>query len=69
MRVLGQSSYAMLHAHVCSQTSKSAVRTRGLTNSFGWDAGQTYQQHDVHEMNRVLSDHLSVHIVVVCAAS
>ena len=29
-----------------------------LTNSFGWSGGQANEQHDIHELNRVLMDAL-----------
>lgn len=36
--------------------SRTAVGTRELTNSFGWDSADSFTQHDVQELNRVLTD-------------
>ena len=36
----------------------SSVSTSGLTTSFGWDNSETFVQHDVQELNRVLCDKL-----------
>jgi len=36
----------------------SSVSTSGLTTSFGWDNADIFVQHDVQELNRVLSDKL-----------
>ena len=35
-----------------------AVSTKELTQSFGWDTLESFQQHDVQELNRVLTDNL-----------
>ena len=44
---------------VTLQTSKArAVDTRQLTRSFGWDASDSFTQHDVQELLRVLFDAL-----------
>ncbi|CAN0216089.1 unnamed protein product, partial [Discosporangium mesarthrocarpum] len=36
----------------------SSVETRALTSSFGWTAQDSFQQHDVQELCRVLFDAL-----------
>eukprot|EP00741_Cyanophora_paradoxa_P021387 tig00021350_g20646.t1 len=40
------------------QTSVTSVGTKELTKSFGWDAYDSFTQHDVQELNRVLCDNL-----------
>ncbi|KAK2945501.1 putative Ubiquitin C-terminal hydrolase 12 [Blattamonas nauphoetae] len=40
------------------QTSPSVVTTTELTRSFGWSARDSFYQHDVNELNRVLLDNL-----------
>lgn len=40
------------------QFSDSPVGTRKLTKSFGWDAVDSFLQHDVQELCRVLLDNL-----------
>ncbi|KAJ3011309.1 hypothetical protein HKX48_006911, partial [Thoreauomyces humboldtii] len=40
------------------QFSPNAVSTTELTKSFGWDAIDSFAQHDVQEFNRVLQDNL-----------
>ena len=40
----------------CSRCA--AVSTKALTHSFGWEAAESFQQHDVQELNRVLFDAL-----------
>jgi ubiquitin carboxyl-terminal hydrolase 7 len=40
------------------QYSSSAVSTKDLTNSFGWTSYDTFMQHDIHELNRVLCEKL-----------
>lgn len=41
------------------QTSKrSAIETSKLTKSFGWDASDSWQQHDIQELCRVMFDAL-----------
>ena len=40
----------------CSRCA--ALSTKALTRSFGWDAAESFQQHDVQELNRVLFDAL-----------
>ncbi|EPY24372.1 ubiquitin carboxyl-terminal hydrolase 7 [Angomonas deanei] len=44
----------------CSlQTAKSAIGTKDLTSSFGWTDEESFIQHDVHELTRVLIDTLA----------
>ncbi|AQK58394.1 ubiquitin carboxyl-terminal hydrolase 13 isoform X10 [Zea mays] len=40
------------------QYSDSSVATKELTKSFGWDTYDSFMQHDVQELNRVLSEKL-----------
>eukprot|EP00762_Andalucia_godoyi_P005775 ANDGO_06901.mRNA.1 Ubiquitin carboxyl-terminal hydrolase 12 len=40
------------------QYAKHAVGTKQLTKSFGWDAVDSFMQHDVQELARVLLDNL-----------
>ncbi|KAH8955667.1 hypothetical protein BDL97_08G152600 [Sphagnum fallax] len=40
------------------QYSDSSVATKDLTKSFGWDTYDSFMQHDVQELNRVLSEKL-----------
>lgn len=40
------------------QFSSHAVGTKQLTKSFGWDAADSFMQHDVQELARVLLDNL-----------
>ena len=40
------------------QFGENSVSTKDLTNSFGWDAADSFQQHDIQELNRVLSENL-----------
>lgn len=40
------------------QFANSAVATQDLTRSFGWDAYDSFTQHDVQELNRVLCEKL-----------
>lgn len=40
------------------QYSDSSVSTKDLTRSFGWDANESFMQHDVQELNRVLCEKL-----------
>eukprot|EP01132_Coremiostelium_polycephalum_P004652 gene4652-5811_t len=41
------------------QIDHTAVSTKELTKSFGWDTMDIFIQHDVQELNRVLQDNLS----------
>ncbi|XP_061337536.1 ubiquitin C-terminal hydrolase 13-like isoform X1 [Gastrolobium bilobum] len=40
------------------QYSESSVATKELTKSFGWDSYESFMQHDVQELNRVLCEKL-----------
>lgn len=40
------------------QFTPGPVSTKDLTRSFGWDTSDAFQQHDVHELYRVLCDRL-----------
>ena len=41
------------------QESKTrATDTQSLTKSFGWENNEAMQQHDVHELNRILFEAL-----------
>lgn len=40
----------------------SELETKNLTKSFGWDASQSFVQHDVQEFMRVLFDNLQMFI-------
>ncbi|PIN20240.1 Ubiquitin carboxyl-terminal hydrolase [Handroanthus impetiginosus] len=40
------------------QYSDTSVATKELTKSFGWDAYDSFMQHDVQELNRVLCEKL-----------
>ncbi|KAI3902002.1 hypothetical protein MKW92_032899 [Papaver armeniacum] len=40
------------------QYSKDSVGTKELTKSFGWNMNQSFMQHDVQELNRVLCEKL-----------
>ncbi|XP_024027015.1 ubiquitin carboxyl-terminal hydrolase 12 [Morus notabilis] len=40
------------------QYNDSSVATKELTKSFGWDTYDSFMQHDVQELNRVLSEKL-----------
>ena len=40
------------------QYSDTSVSTKDLTKSFGWDAFDSFMQHDVQELNRVLCEKL-----------
>jgi hypothetical protein len=48
------------------QTSKEAVSTRELTQSFGWNGSESFQQQDVQELNRVLCDKLEEKMTGTC---
>ena len=41
------------------QTSNHAVSTKLLTQAFGWNSSESWQQHDVQEFSRVLLDNIS----------
>ena len=40
------------------QTGTKAVPTKELTRAFGWDSLETFTQHDVQELLRLLTDNL-----------
>ncbi|XP_074282078.1 ubiquitin C-terminal hydrolase 12 isoform X1 [Silene latifolia] len=40
------------------QYNDTSVSTKGLTKSFGWDSYDSFMQHDVQELNRVLCEKL-----------
>ena len=40
------------------QVGNCAVSTKQLTHAFGWDSAESFLQHDVQELNRVLCDKL-----------
>jgi ubiquitin carboxyl-terminal hydrolase 7 len=40
------------------QFSRSPVSTKTLTDSFGWSTVDSFMQHDVQELNRVLCEKL-----------
>lgn len=40
------------------QYSDTCVATKDLTKSFGWDTYESFLQHDVQELNRVLCEKL-----------
>lgn len=48
------------------QYSDSSVATKELTKSFGWDTYDSFMQHDVQELNRVLSEKLEYKMKVQC---
>jgi len=51
-------SYALQKVFYELQYSPSVVKTKKLTESFGWDTSDAFTQHDVQELNRILCDHL-----------
>jgi ubiquitin C-terminal hydrolase len=51
-------SYALQKVFYELQYSDSTVKTKKLTESFGWDNTEAFTQHDVQELNRILCDHL-----------
>ncbi len=40
------------------QFGSQSVSTKALTQSFGWTSMDAFTQHDVQELNRILSDKL-----------
>ena len=40
------------------QYNDTSVATKELTKSFGWDTNDSFMQHDVQELNRILSEKL-----------
>lgn len=51
-------SYALQKVFYELQFSPSVVKTKKLTESFGWESTDAFTQHDVQELNRILCDHL-----------
>ncbi len=51
-------SYALQKVFHELQFSTSVVKTKKLTESFGWESTDAFTQHDVQELNRILCDHL-----------
>jgi ubiquitin carboxyl-terminal hydrolase 7 len=52
------SAYALQRLFYLLQTSSVAIGTTDLTQSFGWDSKQIFEQQDVQELSRVLMDKL-----------
>ena len=50
------------------QYSDTSVATKELTKSFGWDTYDSFMQHDVQELNRVLCEKLEdkMKVMEVC---
>lgn len=48
------------------QYSDNSVATKELTKSFGWDTYDSFMQHDVQELNRVLCEKLEDKMKVCC---
>lgn len=48
------------------QYSDTSVSTKELTKSFGWDTYDSFMQHDVQELNRVLCEKLEDKMKVIC---
>lgn len=51
-------SYALQKVFYELQFSPTVVKTKKLTESFGWETTDAFTQHDVQELNRILCDHL-----------
>lgn len=54
------------------QYNESSVATKELTKSFGWDTYDSFMQHDVQELNRVLCEKLEdkmkvLEVLCVCS--
>lgn len=47
------------------QYSDTSVSTKELTKSFGWDTYDSFMQHDVQELNRVLCEKLEDKMKVI----
>ena len=59
-----------LSTHVASaqmQFSDTCVATKDLTKSFGWDSVDAFMQHDIQELNRMLTDKLDEKMKASCA--
>ncbi|KAL6845478.1 hypothetical protein ACP4OV_024973 [Aristida adscensionis] len=54
----GSISLALQSLFYKLQHSDSSVATKELTKSFGWDTYDSFMQHDVQELNRVLCEKL-----------
>ncbi|KAF2703011.1 cysteine proteinase [Pleomassaria siparia CBS 279.74] len=52
------SAYSLQRLFYLLQSSNLAVATTDLTQSFGWDSKQIFEQQDVQELSRVLMDKL-----------
>lgn len=50
--------YALQRVFYDLQFSEKSVGTKKLTRSFGWETLDTFMQHDVQELCRVLLDNL-----------
>ena len=51
-------TYALQNIFYELQFSKTTVKTKKLTDSFGWDTADCYTQHDVQELKLILCDEL-----------
>uniref|UniRef100_A0A7S3E714 Ubiquitinyl hydrolase 1 n=1 Tax=Rhodosorus marinus TaxID=101924 RepID=A0A7S3E714_9RHOD len=51
-------TYALQRVFYDLQKGQGVVRTKKLTRSFGWDTVDAFTQHDVQELNRLLTNHL-----------
>ena len=52
------SAYALQRLFYSIQTNDAAVSTGELTNSFGWESRQIFEQQDVQELCRILMDRM-----------
>lgn len=57
--VAERQSYELQKVFYELQSSPTTVKTKRLTESFGWDNAELFQQHDAQELNRVLCDRLA----------
>ena len=58
---------ALQSVFYCLQyASEGDVSTEDLTRSFGWDSYDSFMQHDVQELNRVLQDKLEEQMKQTC---
>jgi ubiquitin carboxyl-terminal hydrolase 7 len=51
-------AYALQRLFYDLQHSDKVVGTKKLTKSFGWDSIDTFMQHDIQELSRVLLDNM-----------
>ena len=58
IELLSQAVYHMQSLFYKLQYSDTSVATKELTKSFGWDTYDSFMQHDVQELNRVLCEKL-----------